>query len=472
MHMKLQTIVARVSLLLGICLASTAIAGNHAGYVGNGPFKTGPDVTKKCLECHSKEAKDFMKTSHWNWTKDQMVKGKKEALGKKNVINNFCISLTGNWPRCTSCHAGYGWKDGSFDFTKAENVDCLVCHDTTGSYKKFPAGAGHPAYAGENKEWPAKSGKMFPVADLVKVAQSVGKPNRATCGSCHFYGGGGDHIKHGDLDSSLTKPTADIDVHMGRMNFTCQTCHKTKSHAIPGESLLVSQGDAARVQCTDCHKAAPHKNGFYNKHAKKVACQTCHVPTIAKALPTKVWWDWSKAGQDIKPEHDKFGMETYAKIKGEFRWNKDFAPEYFWYNGKVDRTLADDKIDPAKVVQFNRPLGDRNDPKALITPFKVMRGKQPYDKGNNVMATVKVFGPGGYWATFDWNQAIANGMKAAGRPYSGTYGFVETSMVWKVNHMVAPKEKALKCNDCHGDKGRLDWKALGYKGDPKNPANR
>ncbi|MGE0157523.1 MAG: cytochrome C, partial [Geobacter sp.] len=55
---------------------------------------------------------------------------------------------------------------------------------------------------------------------------------------------------------------------------------------------------------------------------------------------------------------------------------------------------------------------------------------------------------------------------------SGKYGFVETSMVWSVNHMVVPKDKALKCNDCHGEKGRLDWKALGYKGDPKNPANR
>jgi hypothetical protein len=63
-------------------------------------------------------------------------------------------------------------------------------------------------------------------------------------------------------------------------------------------------------------------------------------------------------------------------------------------------------------------------------------------------------------------------MKAAGQPYSGKYGFIETSMVWAVNHMVAPKEKALKCNDCHSEKGRLDWKALGYKGDPKNPANR
>jgi hypothetical protein len=33
--------------------------------------------------------------------------------------------------------------------------------------------------------------------------------------------------------------------------------------------------------------------------------------------------------------------------------------------------------------------------------------------------------------------------------------------------MVVPKEKALRCADCHGAKGRLDWKALGYAGDPR-----
>jgi hypothetical protein len=40
-------------------------------------------------------------------------------------------------------------------------------------------------------------------------------------------------------------------------------------------------------------------------------------------------------------------------------------------------------------------------------------------------------------------------------------------MVWPVHHMVASKDSSLKCGDCHSDKGRLDWKALGYKEDPK-----
>lgn len=469
--MNMQRILFAASLLLCVAFASVALAGpNHADFI-TGPFKNGPEVTKKCLECHAKQAKDFMKTAHWTWSEKQKVNGKEVMMGKKNAINNFCVSLTSNWPRCTSCHAGYGWKDGNFDFTKAENVDCLICHDTTGTYKKFPAGAGHPAYQGDNKMFLGKP--WTAEADLVKVAQNVGKPSRANCGSCHFYGGGGDHVKHGDLDSSLTKPTADVDVHMGKLNFSCQSCHKTKDHAIPGESLLVSQGEGMRVKCTDCHKAEPHKNAMYNKHAKKVACQTCHINTFAKALPTKTSWDWSTAGKDVKPEDvpkDKYGMKLYDKMKGTMEWAKDVVPSYYWYNGTTERVLPGDKINPKSVVEINKPNGNRKDPNAKIMPFKLMKGKQPYDTVNNTLAVINTFGPPtsetAYWVKYDWNKAIEAGMKAAGMPYSGKYDFVATTMVWQVNHMVAPKDKSLKCADCHGEKGRLDWKALGYARDP------
>jgi hypothetical protein len=35
-------------------------------------------------------------------------------------------------------------------------------------------------------------------------------------------------------------------------------------------------------------------------------------------------------------------------------------------------------------------------------------------------------------------------------------------MFWVQNHMVAPKEMALRCSDCHTPGGRLDFAALGY----------
>ena len=40
-------------------------------------------------------------------------------------------------------------------------------------------------------------------------------------------------------------------------------------------------------------------------------------------------------------------------------------------------------------------------------------------------------------------------------PFSGEVAFVETYSMWPITHMVAPKEQALKCGDCHSPKGRL-----------------
>ena len=110
-------------------------------------FKTGPDVTKACLTCHTEASKQLHQTKHWNWKFTNPSTG--QTVGKQTVINNFCLSVTMNEPRCTSCHIGYGWTDDSFDFTSEESVDCLVCHDTTGVYRKEHGGGGapHPALA-------------------------------------------------------------------------------------------------------------------------------------------------------------------------------------------------------------------------------------------------------------------------------------------------------------------------------------
>jgi hypothetical protein len=45
-------------------------------------------------------------------------------------------------------------------------------------------------------------------------------------------------------------------------------------------------------------------------------------------------------------------------------------------------------------------------------------------------------------------------------------------MHWRLNHQVAPKEQSLSCLDCHGSQGIMDFKALGYKGDPATIGGR
>lgn len=412
----------------------------------NGPFASGPEVTAACLSCHEDAAEQVMHTSHWTWESEPvLLPGRNEpvTVGKKNSINNYCIGIQGNWPSCTSCHAGFGWEDAGFDFSNPELVDCLACHDRSGQYVKGKAG--------------------IPVegSDLVVAAQSVSIPNRENCGSCHFSGGGGNAVKHGDLDQSLFYPAESIDVHMGRHDFVCVDCHRTTDHQIGGRSISVSVDNANNIACTDCHVGIVHADERINTHLDAVACQTCHIPEGAVRDATKMHWDWAAAGQDL-PEDP----HTYLKIKGAFVYERGFTPEYLWFNGASDRYILGDKINPQAYTPINQPLGDIHDPAAKIWPFKVHRATQPFDTEYLHLLQPKTAGEGGYWTEFNWDLANRLGSEITGLSYSGSYGFAPTEMFWPLSHMVAPTASALQCNDCHGEGERLDWEALGYFGDP------
>ena len=449
-----------------------------------GPFATPEEVTATCIECHDEAAEDFMKTRHWRWEGSEFeLHGKKIKLGKKTIFNNFCININSNEPRCTSCHAGYGWKDKDFDFSNSEKIDCLVCHDQTGTYKKFPTAAGYPVYKEKEKFFKGDK-KTYKRPDFVKIAQNVGNPKNENCGACHFCGGGGNCVKHGDMDSSLNKPTDDIDVHMGKYNMSCIDCHGDEKHHIKGALYASMAAGVNHFECTECHKEKNfHKakkikmGSLIDKHAKSVACETCHIPKVAKSYATKIWWDWTTAGdKKRKVEKDENNQPLYSWKKGDFKWKKNMTPEYYWHNGKTDYYLLGEEIkDPSKLLIFNKLEGTFKDKKSKISPFKVMRGKQYYDSKTKKLLAPKLFGKGGYWETLDWDKAFTAGMKSVGLKYSGSYAPIETEMYWPVFHMVATKEKALggkenRCSVCHakqGKKGLMDWKALGYSGDPK-----
>ncbi len=441
----------------------------------NGPFADGPSVTRACLGCHTEAAKQLHKTTHWTWAFDNALTG--ERLGKKNVVNNFCVATASNWARCTSCHIGYGWKDDKFDLAREDAVDCLVCHDTTGSYRKFPTDAGHPNY--QAKQWPPKKGKLWQPPDLANIAQHVGKPTRDNCGSCHFYGGGGDGVKHGHLDSSMHRPDQSTDVHMDAsgLNFSCQTCHTAGGHEIAGSRYAPQAADTQGIDipgrtdgnhatCVSCHGDAPHgdqQNAKLDQHVSKLACVTCHVPEFARGgRKTKMWWDWSTAGR--KDQHgkplvikDSDGYATYDFKKGDFEWQANVVPEYRWFNGEVRYARIGQTIDDSAVVPINRIEGGPDDPQSRIWPFKVMRGRQPYDTQNKVLAVPHLFGKDdeAYWKSFDWGRAIKVGLAAVDQPFSGDYDFIETEYYWPITHMVAPKEQALACDQCHRRDGRL-----------------
>ncbi|MGE4404669.1 tetrathionate reductase family octaheme c-type cytochrome [Pseudomonas sp.] len=442
-----------------------------------GPFASGEDVTRACLGCHTEAARQIMATRHWTWDYSNPDTG--QRLGKKTMLNGFCIGDRSNEAFCQSCHVGYGWKDASFDFTDESKVDCLACHNT-GGYLKLAGLAGHPPLV--RSETAPGSGTFVEPVDLAAVARNIGATSRRTCGTCHYYGGGGDGVKHGDLDSSLNDPGRELDVHMASagLDFSCSTCHVADHHKIAGSRISVTASDphAPIVRgerrarnpstCQACHGAKPHAgnllhSGRLNDHATTLACQTCHIPAFARGgVPTKMAWDWSEAGKmdaDGKPfqlRNDR-GHVLYDSRKGSFVLGEDVVPDYLWFDGRVTYVQPDTVIDPRTRVPINHFHGTPGAADARIWPVKTFHGRQPYDTEHRTLLVPHTAIPDdtAFWYNFDWAKALQAGADASGAPYSGKFGFVDTAMLWPITHMVAPKEQALDCAQCHARQSRL-----------------
>ncbi len=414
-------------------------------------FQKPQEVTAACISCHNGRHTEVMRSTHWNWERTEYVAGKGiRPVGKRNILNNFCIGISGNEESCNRCHIGYGYSDNTFDFRDSLNVDCLACHDNSGTYMKAIGGAGLPD----------------PSVDLRAAARHVGKPQRTNCGTCHFFGGGGNNVKHGDLEQAMFDPSRDVDVHMATesSDLQCVDCHTATQHQMLGKAYSLSSMNRNRVECEQCHTELPHADDVLNNHTLKVACQTCHIPVYAKVNPTKLHWDWSTAGKlrDGKPfeEKDSNGTDVYMSIKGTFTWGRNLQPEYVWFNGTATHYLIGDSLDPAKPVKINELFGSYDDPEAKIYPVKIHRSKQIYDSEHRYLIQPKTYsstpGDGGYWSEFSWQRSAREGMKRIGLPFSGKYGFVETEMFWPVNHMVSPAKQSVQCAECHTrNNGRL-----------------
>lgn len=411
----------------------------------NKKFNSPQEVTEACISCHTERGKEVMQSNHWNWEREEYVEGRGIVyLGKKNAINNFCIGVEGNEQSCAKCHIGFGMTEKTFTYTDQKNIDCLVCHDNTETYAKAPEKGGAPE----------------PTLDFNNIAQHVGDPKRSNCGVCHFFGGGGNNVKHGDLEQAMFEPTKEVDIHMATdgMNLDCVACHKTEKHTISGKMYSLSSMNRNRATCEECHTENPHEEAILNKHTIKVACQTCHIPIYAKVNATKTDWDWSTAGKlrDGQPyeEDDKDGNHTYLSIKGSFKWGKNLKPDYIWFNGTANHYLLGDAIsDTTKPLVLNKLNGEYNEQGSKIIPVKIHRAKQPFDPETKMLIQPKLFsdktGEGALWKDFDWQRATEVGMKDVNLPFSGKLSFINTEMYWPINHMVSSKEKSVQCNECH-----------------------
>ena len=271
--------------------------------------------------------------------------------------------------------------------------------------------------------------------DVLAAARAVGRPTNEMCQRCHLSTGGGPNAKHGVAPTS-----PEVDVHLAK-GLACVDCHHTKNHQTSGGADIKAQErPEVAVTCAGCHEGAVHQGAraaVLARHAERIACQTCHIPAIARdpKFPTVVRRDW------MKPKlNEKTGL---------YGPSNDLAsgvrPEYRWWNRKM--------LSPPE------PLGDEGDPSAKITPWKRATYTVVADAQSGKPIMIKA---GVYAVKGDPLAAAKKGAEDTKAEFSGAVKGVEETMLFSLNHQVAPKSQALACDACHSTNGVMDFKALGY----------
>ncbi|EAR08095.1 cytochrome c family protein [Reinekea sp. MED297] len=445
------------------------------------PFTDVEDINVACVSCHNQAEEQLHDTVHWQWTfpLEGEAEDGDEQLGKLHVLNGYHPNVVSNASDCGSCHIGYGLSSRVSDVIQEAAVDCLMCHDTSGEYfyNKFHQDGAECTMchddAGEaNKDRVKDEGERFTLG-LTEIAQSVGATSVASCGSCHFYDGGADGAKHGDLDSALIGAEFEMDVHMSPdgANLSCSDCHQSDNHKLAGsryESLSpidtqgVSALEGSRATCVSCHGDRPMHDEKLNDHTDVVACQACHIPAYARnGISTKTSWDWSTAEKRDRrrrpiASYDEDGNVIFASGKGDMTYGDDLTPMYQWHDGKLDYATVGETIDPAQLTPLN-PSQAVRDGEAKIFPFHQFTSRLPYDVETNQLLPINLVGRSrdALWNGYDWEKALKAGARAADVEFSGEYDFADVQTIRALNHTVAPKEQALQCVDCHSENGLM-----------------
>jgi hypothetical protein len=399
-----------------------------------------------CLACHENTARDIADTVHYQF-RGTSRQGVNAGTVNGGVLAGYVPyaggSAAGNWlyraqpadtgksaqiAGCALCHVGLGMlpqaKIGTADIG---NIDCLQCH-----------GEGYQRMAVKDNG----RLKIMPVAgqDLLGIARKAGKPTAAMCQRCHAGAGGG--VNH--MDGVV--PTEASDVHFS-MGMACGECHSTVKHRIAGGGdLKALEPVTAKVACENCHTLTPHKASekdetasrnaaVFNSHAQKIACQTCHIPEIARdaAQPTLIERDWSKPV--LNPATGLYGPtdKMATAVRAQYRW----------WNG----TFSGD----------GEPSGMPRDGRSKIYPWKRTKYIIITDAASGQPINLS---HERYAVTGDIDAAIRAGVADAKQSYSGKWRTMERTEYSLLNHQVAAKDKAHRCANCHDPNGIMDMKAL------------
>jgi len=461
---------------LGLLIGGLSVAGaaraQGEGWLWENPhqrYVRQYEGTKTCLQCHEAQAREVFSSVHYQWQAPapNILDAGGRSIGKINVGNDFCTSAVASWigilknaegqligNGCSKCHAGQGLLPATQpDEAQLENIDCLVCHaagyrrevvrDEAGAFRWAPAARDNPEL-------------------MLNVAQQVGRPSNEMCLRCHLGAGGGPNYKRGDLETALVHARREFDVHMGSA-MQCIQCHAFREHRVRGGGTQMGGRDwpdDPPPRCEGCHKGALHRQAVLDRHTAALACTTCHIPLFARRDATDMRRDWSRA----------------VAVEGEGRYEPaiDFAtrvqPVYAWWNGKGSIALPDQPVRPGRngKVAFYAPAGSRGDPGAKIHAFKYHTARLPVEKATGLLIPIQV---APFFREGDVAAALRGGAAAQlGRQIDPARDveWVETERYLGIFHGVQPAAAALGCADCHGPGGRMDWQALGYRGDPRD----
>ena len=339
------------------------------------------------------------------------------------------------------------------------------------------------------------------------AAQNVHATTRKSCLNCHATSGGADGTKRGDMSKENSDPSISLDMHMSSAgaNLTCSNCHNAvgdngESHRMRGRGLDLRPSDVSEpftCETSGCHSNQPHGDfsttagASKDKHATKVACQTCHIPAYAKAsVGTEIARDW----QDPHP--------TPAACSGRGGWlpredkaglgGEKIIPEYTWFDGTsqiyylgeslndVPTVPLDSSVAQSFVGNFTAgqdaialamPNGDAISPSGKIYPMKVHWGKLARNDENNTLIGHSTFE---FFRTGSFCRAVAVGLGSdpsacidgPGQELPLNTSIVPVFTYQTINHGVESADNALECGSCHdsmsGGPSRMDLVVLGY----------
>ncbi len=430
-----KTLVTGIFLLMAVPVLATSTEHRQIA----GPFDSAQALTQQCLQCHERQGQDILKSSHWTWKRQRTTSEGTVTYSKKNGLSTFAVAAGANPTRCLTCHISTNLLTERFDPTAAVNIDCLVCHDTTGTYNR-------------------KLGMPSPNLDLLYIAKNVGTPVAANCRTCHDRTCG--------LATQSDQGISEKDVHLshtdGAMN--CQHCHPSQGRHAFSRTMHSGSGPKTLSSCSACHTNIPHGQKELNEHTEFIGCQTCHIPLYGQSQPALLSWNWAGATNTITYQNHSSRQVPLIDENG-FTLATDIQPQYFWDDGRDTVYQRGVKISNAEVTVLQGPSA--RTVQSRILPFSATQSTQLFDaKYRYLISPMLSNNQQRKYIRNNWETTAAKGMKSLLLPFSGSYSFTPTLSYRRLNHGVVAAKLALDCMDCHGKKGQLNWQSLGYDNDP------